>query len=332
MSRMRIGFIGGAGHHYLARAFPNNQGAHEFAIADDGHDPDATRAFAAKLPPTTPAFSTAADLLNTFRPDVVSIGAVYAHQADFAAMCLERDVPAVCDKPVANTWADYDRLVALCAANPARRRLITEFDFRARPEFRAARNAVRSGQLGEVALITAQKSYRWGTRPAWYKSRADYPSTLLWIGCHGIDAMKFVGGVTFATVTATQGNATRPEWGTAEDHAVATYEFTGGGAGVLHADYLRPQAAATHGDDRLRVAGSNGVLEVRDNRCWLTTTTDPQKDITPTGGPAVPPGAVMLDAAVNGNEEFFSTAASLELAHVLLRSRDAADLGVKLWI
>jgi predicted dehydrogenase len=30
---------------------------------------------------------------------------------------------------------------------------------------------------------------------------------------------------------------------------------------VLHMDYLRPDAAPTHGDDRLRLAGTAGVVE-----------------------------------------------------------------------
>ena len=35
-------------------------------------------------------------------------------------------------------------------------------------------------------------------------------------------------------------------------------------------DYLRPESAATHGDDRIRVAGTTGVVEVRDSQVWLT--------------------------------------------------------------
>lgn len=34
-------------------------------------------------------------------------------------------------------------------------------------------------------------------------------------------------------------------------------------------DYLRPQNATSHGDDRIRVAGTKGVVEVRDGQVYL---------------------------------------------------------------
>src|SRR2546426_11160681 len=36
------------------------------------------------------------------------------------------------------------------------------------------------------------------------------------------------------------------------------FRLDNGGVAVLHMDYLRPQRAATHGDDRLRLAGTGG--------------------------------------------------------------------------
>ena len=43
----------------------------------------------------------------------------------------------------------------------------------------------------------------------------------------------------------------------------------------VSADYLRPANAATHGDDRVRAAGTHGVIEVRDDtglahQCHMT--------------------------------------------------------------
>ena len=34
-----------------------------------------------------------------------------------------------------------------------------------------------------------------------------------------------------------------------------------GGVAAVTLDYLRPETAPTHGDERLRIAGSNGVIE-----------------------------------------------------------------------
>ena len=94
--------------------------------------------------------------------------------------------------------------------------------------------------------------------------------------------------------------------------------------GIAHADYLRPDAAPTHGDDRLRVAGSKGVLEIRDGRCILITQADGPHDITET----VPPidlAAELLAAAHGESVDLFSTSESLQMADILLKSREAAD-------
>jgi predicted dehydrogenase len=40
-------------------------------------------------------------------------------------------------------------------------------------------------------------------------------------------------------------------------------------------EYLRPSTAPTHGDDRVRVAGTEGVIEVRGGEVWLVREGEP---------------------------------------------------------
>jgi predicted dehydrogenase len=112
--------------------------------------------------------------------------------------------------------------------------------------------------------------------------------------------------------------------GTMEDHVSVLLELDNGGTGVVHADFLRPAAAATHGDDRMRVAGSMGVVEVRDDRCRLTTKDQVERDITDRV--AVRPIHLELLAALRGEKSpWFSTEQSLNMAGILLHARDATD-------
>ena len=141
--------------------------------------------------------------------------------------------------------------------------MLTEFDFRCRKEFRAAREIVRSGQIGEPVLITAQKSYRFGKRPVWYSDRTQYGGLMLWVASHAIDAIRFTTELRFRRVIGRSGNLSQPAFGSMEDHCTATFEMENGATGIVHADFLRPATAPTHGDDRLRIAGSKGVVEVR---------------------------------------------------------------------
>jgi predicted dehydrogenase len=314
---MKIGFIGGYGHHYLKGALGPSI---EAAVASDGRDPEAARRFA-DLVGIKKWYDDPLKLMDQFRPDAVSIGAIYATNGTLAAEALERDIPTVSDKPIAATWEQLARLRKLAAERP--RYLLTEFDFRAKPEFRSARQIVADGMIGQCVLLTAQKSYRWGTRPKWYADRASYGGTLLWIASHAIDAVQWVSGRKIARVCGLAGNLSKPDYGTAEDHLAILMEMDDGSTAVAHADFLRPAAAASHGDDRLRIAGGKGLIEVRGERCLLTTSTAPETDMTNLA--TVRPLHVELLAGLQGQSEWFSTELSLATAETLLHARDAVD-------
>jgi predicted dehydrogenase len=311
---MKIGFIGGYGHHYLRGllAGGDNPVPIEAAAASDGHDGSAARRWA----------DDPISLLDQFKPDAVSIGSLYGRNGDFIAQMLERGLPTVSDKPIAATWDQLHRLQGIAAGK--RMILLTEFDFRCRPAFRAAQQAIVQGRIGQVILATAQKSYRFGTRPPWYADRGSYGGTLLWIASHAIDATEWVTGRKIRRAIGRQGNLSHPEMGSMEDHLSVLLELDNGATGVVHADFLRPAAAATHGDDRMRIAGSNGVVEVRDERCWLTTTGEAEREIT--GEVTVRPIHLELLAALRGEKSsWFSTELSLGTAQTLLHARDATD-------
>jgi predicted dehydrogenase len=135
-----------------------------------------------------------------------------------------------------------------------------------------------------------------------------------------------VAGRTPRRVIGHQGNLSRPDYGTMEDHLAVLMALDNGGTAVVHADFLRPAAAATHGDDRLRIAGSEGVVEVRDYKCTLTTRGKGEVDITDTV--QVRPISLELLAALCGEKsDWFSTQQSLSTAALLLHARDATDSG-----
>jgi predicted dehydrogenase len=129
------------------------------------------------------------------------------------------------------------------------------------PHYRALRDLVRAGALGEVAQISAQKSYKTGEREAWYTRRETYGSTVLWIGTHMIDLMRFTSGREFTHVSSFMGRVGFPELGAMENTTVSAFRLDNRGAATLHMDYYRPETASTHGDDRLRLAGTEGVAE-----------------------------------------------------------------------
>jgi predicted dehydrogenase len=121
--------------------------------------------------------------------------------------------------------------------------------------------------------MEAQKSYQLGERPAWQKHSATYGSTILWIAIHGIDLMLFVSGRTFTEAISLQSHVGFPEAGEMQNVTASLFRLDNGGCATLHMDYLRPLTATGHGDDRLRVSGSRGIVEYQEST-GVTLVTD----------------------------------------------------------
>ncbi len=319
---MRLAFIGGSGHAYLRGCIddPTCDIERPVAVASDGLDVEAARNLAGKIDGAR-WFDDPRRMLDEYKPDVVNVGSVFGHAGDFSAEALERGIHVVSDKPVAATWAQLARLRKALEGNQAK--LLCEFNLRSSRAFRAARMAVRHGLIGEVVLASAQKSYRFNNRPAWFGRRETFTGLMLWVASHAIDFIPFCSGKTYSRVIATGGNLSQPDYPEMEDHVVAMFELNGGGSAMVRADYLRPTGATTHGDDRLRLAGTQGLIEIRNECCQLTNDQHP-RDITKET--CVDPVHQELLAAVRGErDEIYGTKQSLEMAEILLKSRDAQD-------
>jgi len=67
----------------------------------------------------------------------------------------------------------------------------------------------------------------------------------------------------FTAVYSYEQNVKAPGFGEMENITGAVMHLENGGVATLSMDYHRPGSASTHGDDRLRVVGTKGILEYR---------------------------------------------------------------------
>ena len=155
---------------------------------------------------------------------------------------------------------EYDRSGAEVAAM---------FGLRYNPAFYTAWHAVREGKIGEVRLINAQKSYRLGSRPEFFKHRQSYGGTIPWVGSHAIDWVYWFSGQEFVSVMSHHSTMANRGLGSMEMTGLCHFRLTNEVFASVNIDYLRPSTAETHGDDRVRVAGTRGVIEVRHGRVYL---------------------------------------------------------------
>ncbi len=271
---LRVGMIGVDGHTgFIVSDYKKVPNAKLVAYANHNNR-------ASGLPPDTRLYGHYEEMLEREELDLVGICLPLYMNAQAAIAAARRGVHIMVEKPVAIRLEDLYMLKSAVINN--RVRLTTLLNMRTLPEMLAIRNAVRQGKIGEPILATAQKSYRWGaSRPDFYRQHETYGGTIPWIGIHAIDYIHFTTGLGFTEVTAFQGNKAHPEYPGCEDYAAVLLRMSNGGTAVVHLDYLRPEKAPTHGDDRLRVIGSEGVIELKDlgTRVELITASSEPVDL-----------------------------------------------------
>ncbi len=176
--------------------------------------------------------------------------------------CIARGIHVVSEKPLAMNWAGVLRIQAALASGSSHLTML--LPMRLYGCYSTMRQVVASGGIGEVAQFDAQKSYILGHRSPRMVSPSSFSGTIPYIGIHLADLMRFTTLCEPVAVSAFQGHVGQPEAGAMENTAVAIFRFANGATGQMHLDYLRPETAATHGDDRLRIAGTHGILEYRE--------------------------------------------------------------------
>ena len=199
-------------------------------------------------------------MLNAVKPDVAVVCPPFYLNAEVSLYALQRSIHVYCEKPLATTWRDYLLLEAAVRASDAQ--ITTMLTYRYDPVFRAAHEAVRSGEIGTVRMLQAQKSYKLGCRPSFYRNRLTYGGTLPWVGIHAIDWIAWLSGERFQSVYANHSSWENSGHGELEAIAAAQFTMSNHCLATMTCDFYRPEAADTHGDDRVRVVGTKGIVEI----------------------------------------------------------------------
>ena len=214
-----------------------------------------------------PHFENYEEMLNEASPDIVVVCSYNHLHAEMAIKALERDINVYCEKPLTINLEDYYALEAAYKASKAKVGAMLECRFS--PDFYSAYTAVKNGAVGKVRMLDARKSYKLGTRPWHYHKRKTYGSTICWVGIHLIDLLYWISGERFTDVFARHSALDNFGHGELESTATASFSMTGGVLASMTCDYYRPGGAPTHGDDRIRIVGTQGIIEVMNDKCTL---------------------------------------------------------------
>jgi len=289
--KVALGLIGYDGHpEEILRPLADFPDVELAAVADAGSDPRAIEStlrnsFAAKAR----RYADYGEMLKREQLDCVAICNNNGGRAAAIVACAERKLNLIAEKPFAITRRDLASVIAAVEKNRVHAGMLLPMRFD--PPYLAMKQIVDSGEIGPISQIDAQKSYQLDQRPEWQKHAATYGSTILWIGIHMIDLMCFASGRAFTQAASFQGRAGFPELGDMQTVTASIFRLDNGGTATLRMDYLRPASVKGHGDDRLRLAGSKGVVEYQEETGVTVLSASGKRVLT-----ALPPqGSVFAD-------------------------------------
>jgi len=328
---LRVGLIGRDGHYdTLLHSIPKLSNVEWTAYAKARPSEDS--AWVRQHPSArgeTRVYDDYREMLEKESLHVVGVCLPFYQNAEASIAAARKGIHVVSEKPAATDLSDLERLEK--AVNQSGIRYCIMLDMRTLPVFQAARRAVQGGAVGEPILISSQKSYKFGAeRPWYYRERRTYGGTIPWVGIHALDFMQWVSGQKYTAVAAYEGNKAHAQSPGCEDHVGLLLRLANGGTATCHLDFLRPEAAPTHGDDRLRVAGSQGVLEI-----WgiegRVRVIGPRGD---SGDLTLPPAIDFFGAFVSElrgeSEALVSSVEAFDITRTCLKARDAAD--TRAWV
>ncbi|MBQ9086698.1 MAG: Gfo/Idh/MocA family oxidoreductase [Clostridia bacterium] len=263
----------------------------------------------ADFDPTIPFYEDYRVMLDEVKPDLAVVSPVFGLTGEVILACAQRRASVFSEKPVATTLSQLEQVERAVRENGIR--FCAMHYLRYTPAFYEGARMVAEGAIGELRMITAQKSYRYGIRPQWYGERSLYGGTIPWVGIHAIDWIYHFSGKRFLTVRA-RSVGKNPEMA-----ALCQFELEGDVMASMNLDYYRPDSAPTHGDDRIRCVGTEGVLEIRECRIdWMNGQT--RQILEPVDAPE------LLTEFLDGKDPI-SPEEIFYLTRVALLTREAAD-------
>lgn len=253
-----------------------------------------------------PYYSTGEACLAEVAPDGIIIATPNHLHADHAELALSHGIPALIEKPVADTLENADRIVAASARADVP--VLIGHHRRHNPIIRRAKELIAGGAIGDVVAVTGQF---WLYKPddyfaaAWRKQPGAGPLLINLI--HDIDLMRHLCGEV-TSLTALRSNDQRG--GPVEDSAALLMRFSNGALGTfslsdtIAAPWSWEMTAAENpvyphiATDCYRIGGTHGSLSIPDLTLWTHTRARSWwEEITPTPQPPEPGDAWMAQLA-----------------------------------
>jgi len=207
---------------------------------------DVNEALAARVGTTyaAPRFASVAQLVETAKPDLVSIAVPTEHHFDVAIQCMEHGVSVLIEKPIASTVEQGEQLIALAAKQGVQ--LAVGHIERFNPAVMELRRRLDEGMAGRVYQVQTR-------RLSPYPARIRDAGVVLDLASHDIDLMRYLIGEPVERLfgeTASAINSDR------EDIFNGLMRFRGGAVAVLDVNWVTPKKVR-----QLTITGARGLFD-----------------------------------------------------------------------
>ncbi len=183
-----------------------------------------------------------------------------ADQARDALRCLAAGKHVYAEKPCALNEADLDRIIEKAKQGPARFREMAGTAFE--EPYLTMGDIVRSGQLGTIVQVYAQKSYPLGNnRP---QDEAVVGGIITWVGVHALRFVEHITGIRIREIEAIETALGNPGRGDLRTAACLTMRLDNGALASVICNYLNPPGFGRHGNEHVRIFGTLGFVEATD--------------------------------------------------------------------
>jgi len=278
LSVMKVVVIGGSGH--FEYALTGNDLVQIVAYAPGHISEDLSRIKSAL--PHTRYYSDFRQMLDNEDPDVAVINPHFHLNGSIVIECLKRHIHCFCEKPVSLEASELEEIEALYSSSKVH--LGTMMIHRYEPWFNAAQKAIEAGEIGSPIQVSVQKSYKMGAKPAWMQDKKQFGGIIPWVGAHALDLAYWMIGNTLQIDSAQQTTLGNKGQGEVESAAQVHFSWGNKGLGIILLDYLRPAKAHSHGDDRIRIVGEQGLIEVMQSKATVLSESEGAYELAPAHG------------------------------------------------
>lgn len=262
-------------------------------------------------------------MLDSEKPDIAGVSPMFCDHQKISVECLRRNIHVMCEKPVAMNFSELDELEKVYKASDAE--FAGMHAMRYQPNFYAGYEALKAGLIGKPIQINSQKSYAFSTaRPQFYRDRNKFGSSLCWVAIHAIDWTYWMAG-PFENVFAAHTTIGNMGYDSCESSGVIAFKFKSGGQGCINFDFLKARKDKI-AQDRCRIAGEKGVIEIYENKAWIVTHDEERRELE------LKPDAnffkCFVDSIRGEGKCLLSAEDTFNVTRIALTARDSADKNI----